>query len=302
MEAEAQDEKKQEMDLNFTNATKEKCIEYLLSLNDPDEPFYENIQLVAHDVSILRVWARKAGIAFRYLKGQGSIPEGTVHIPAAFKMVKLPTKTEVELAQAQIAAQVRANNNNNNNVMGDLSHNGGGNNNNDNDNNPANQQRGQKRRLNAPQYGNMPEGQDYELVTTEEAAKFRARGFKVVQADVDKLMGIQFFKKVNGNGQVFYCKLLQNGESEIRQLLQQRQRPLAYDSDDEIYDDGFQNQMSNDPFFGQSQQRPRKRRKKVQIGHMVRNLHSCVYDALVYDALVVFLPWIMDFALVVLRV
>ena len=274
MEENGQDEKKQELDLNFQNATKEKCIEYLLSLNDPAEPFYDNMELVAHDVSVLRVWARKAGIAFRYLKGNGSIPEGTAHIPAAFSMVKLPTASEVELAQAQIAAQARANNNNNSNVMGNLNDNGGGNNNNNNDNGNVNgmdnQQRGQKRNFNAPQYGNMPQGQDYELVSTEEAAKFRARGFKVVQADLDELIGIQFFKKVNGNGQVFYCKLLPNGGSEIRQLHQQRQRPLAYDSDDEIYDDGFQNQMKNDPFFG-PEQRPRKRRKKVQFGHMVRN-------------------------------
>ena len=273
MEENGQDEKKQELDLNFVNATKAQCIEYLLSLNDPQEPFYDNMELASNEESVLRVWARKAGIAFRYLKSQGRIADDVTHIPAAFKMVKMPTANEVELAQAQIANQARANNNNN--ARGDLID--GGNNDNSNENSNVNvngnqQQRGQKRGFDEPRYGPMPDNQDYELVTTEEAAKFRACGFKVVQEDLDKLMGIPFFKKVNGNGQVFYCKILRNGASEIRQLHQQRQRPLAFDSDDDIYDEGFQDQMSNDVFFGANNQRPRKRRKKVQIGRMVRKI------------------------------
>ena len=163
------------------------------------------------------------------------------------------------------------------------------NSNSNNSNNNGQQQRGKKRPFVNLQYGLMPKNQGYEIVPPEEAARFRAGGFAAVKSEVDKLMGIQFFKKIDGNGQVFYCELNPDGSSRVCPLPQQR--PMAFDSDDDINDEGFQNQLNSDSFFGNGSvnngRPPKRHRPRVAIGQMVRVISYCVYDALVYDALVV---------------
>ena len=100
-------------------------------------------------------------------------------------------------------------------------------------------------------------------------------------------MGIQFFKKVNGNGQVYYNQRKPDGSTQVCQLPQQR--PTGYDSDDDIYDEGFQDQMASDPFFNggghfNDNIRPNKRRK-IQLGQMVRVFYSFIsfYDLFLFS-------------------
>ena len=47
------------------------------------------------------------------------------------------------------------------------------------------------------------QGQGFEIVSPEEAARFGACGFAAVKSEADKLAGMEFFKQINGNGQVF---------------------------------------------------------------------------------------------------
>ena len=275
---------------DFTQHSKSQCIDYLVSLNDPEEPFYSKDALERHDLFTLQVWASKAFVAREFMVRQGLMKDTIAHIPKELKMVHPPTAAEIIRAKEEeekknddndgfgLEKEKESNKSSNNSNSSSSNSNGNG-----------NQQRGKKRKLD--NFGLMPQNQGYELVTPEEAARFRAGGFAAVKSEVDKLAGIQFFKKINGNGQVLYCELYPDGSSKVRPLPQQR--PLAYDSDDDVYDDGFQQQLMGDSFFGNGFSdgyRPKKRhRSRVAIGQMVRAFYYCVYDALVYDALVVLL-------------
>ena len=145
-----------------------------------------------------------------------------------------------------------------------------------NDNNGAQQQKKQGvKRSFEEYYAPMPDDEKYEEVSTQDAARFFNGGFEGVKKDVEALMDVQFFKIKNGNGQVFYMRKDKNGKSRIAKL-HQKNRPTGYDTDDDVDDEGFQDQMNRDPFFQDRQGRqgaPPKKRKKVSIGHMVRYIY-----------------------------
>ena len=109
--------------------------------------------------------------------------------------------------------------------------------------------------------------------------------FQQIKADVEALMGIEFFKLKDGNGQVFYMKKDKSGKSRIKKL-HQKQRPTAFDSDDDCDDEGFQDQMFRDPFFDPPRRKhgaPPKKKKKVSFGHMVRKkFFSCFYHFILF--------------------
>ena len=69
-------------------------------------------------------------------------------------------------------------------------------------------------------YAPMPDDEKYEEVSTQDAARFFNGGFEGVKKDVEALMGVQFFKIKNGNGQVFYMRKDKNGKSSIAKLHQ----------------------------------------------------------------------------------
>ena len=61
------DDKKEsegEIDGNFRQHSKQQCIAYLLSLNDPGKSFYSNNDLEAYNIDTLRLWATNA---FKFL-------------------------------------------------------------------------------------------------------------------------------------------------------------------------------------------------------------------------------------------
>ena len=258
---------------DFSNYSQSQCVDYLASLNDPSEPFYSKEALNRYDLLTLQIWCKKAFDSREFMIRQGLMEENMQFIPKQLKMVRPPTAMEIiqahqaeEKESKQEDGLEREKSNNNNNSSSNSMANG----NNDNDNG---NRRGKKRPFGDIEYGLMPDNQGFELVSAEEAARFRARGFAAVKSEVDKLIGIQFFKKINGNGQVFYCQLNPDGSSRVCPLPQQR--PMAFDSDDDINDEGFQNNLNRDPFFGFGNDgRPPKRHRSRTNGTC--NILLCV--------------------------
>ena len=274
---------------DFSKQSHAYCVQYLVDLNDPQQnpPFYVKAELTACSLEKLRYWCSHASQVHQQLIDLKLIDADLVYIPLRFNKVEPPTQQQLdeEKEQQQDKEKHKSNNNNNNN---NNDNNTNSNSTTNSTNNHNSNTTGRKRSRRDINYGPMPTGCGFVKVDPAEAARFRAGGFKVIESEVNELMGIQFFKKVNGNGQVYYCELAPDGTSKVCALPQQR--PLAYDSDDDIKDEGFQNQMRTDPFFinPDGDSRPDKRRRQSDFGHMVRVFSYCVYDALVYDALVVF--------------
>lgn len=177
---------------DFSNVPKAQCIAYLLSLNDPSNPFYDKLEV--YDIDILRLWATRAWKVYQTLKGQTLINEGVSYIPAMYKQVPLPTSLETATYKSN------SNDSNNNNDANDSSN---SNSNNPNSGNMSTQQpRGRKQQFTNIEYGSMQQnqGSNDQTVITQEAAQlqFRGGGAAVhVQADVEQLMGTDVSKYVS---------------------------------------------------------------------------------------------------------
>ena len=276
---------------DFATWSQAQLVLYFISLNDPQQPLYKKDDLESVPVEQLRAWATKAYKIWNAYQLQGKIPSQQQWIPAKEGQVPMPLGQEVtsvlkerakltrmEQLLAQEEEKQKHQNQNNNvrfqeEVDVNVQLNGNGNNQVPN-NQPPHQQQQQKRGIKRSLedcYLAMPDDEKYEEVQPEEAARFVNGGFAAIKEDVDVLMGIQFFKVKNGNGQVFYMKRDKNGNDRIKKLRQKR-RPTGFDSDDEIEDEGFQDQLNRDPFFRRRHffGEPPKKKPKVSIGHMVR--------------------------------
>ena len=80
---------------NFAKSTKTQCIDYLLTLNDPEERFYQKGALDQYNLLTLQIWAKKAFDSREFMVRQGLMDEKVVYIPKALKMVRPPTAMEI---------------------------------------------------------------------------------------------------------------------------------------------------------------------------------------------------------------
>lgn len=271
---------------DFSEWEDQQLVNYMLTLNDPANPQYTNQEFQNIQLNQLRAWATEAYKFYQYLQLQDRIPasqkwiphgEGKIHMPLGAKVEQIldESKRLFKLKNKLAQQEEKKSNDEKEDVNIEVDHGQGHPVNNNNNNNGAQgqQQQGKKRQF-EEYYAPMPDDPKYERVSTEEAAKFFAGGYNAIKSDVEKLMGIQFFKLKNGNGQVFYMRKDRDGHARPAKLHQkQQQRPPAYDSDDDIDDEGFQDQMRRDPFFmGGPGGQPPKKKSKVSFGHMVRCL------------------------------
>ena len=279
---------------DFATWTQSQLVLYFINLNDPQKPLYKTEELSSVPLDQLRAWATKAHKIWNAFKLQGKIPAQQQWIPAGEGKVPMPlgqevtevlkeraklTRMEKLLAQDEANAKDKEKKGNvkfpeGNDVNVQLNGNG-------EQQQPPQQQQHQKRGVKRSLedcYLPMPDDEKYEEVEPEDAARFVNGGFAAIKEDVDALMGVQFFKIKNGNGQVFYMKKDKNGNDRIKKLRQKR-RPTGFDSDDDIDDDGFQDQLSRDPFFRSRRYfgEPPKKKPKVSIGHMVRSFYILIF-------------------------
>ena len=267
---------------DFSDWEDEKLVAYLLSLNDPSSPQYTKQEFDNIQLNQLRAWATEAYKFHQYLQLQDRIPksqkwiptgEGKVHMPLGAKVDQILDESKRLFKLKKKVAQQEEKKSNDEKEDVDIEASNGRGHVSGSDNSGVHQQRQQgRKRAFEEYYAPMPDDEKYEKVTVEDAARFFAGGYNAVQSDVEQLMGIQFFKLKNGNGQVFYMRKGSDGQAYPARLHQkQQQRPLAYDSDDDIDDEGFQDQMRRDPFFmDRPGGKPPKKRSKVSFGHMVR--------------------------------
>ena len=278
---------------DFATWSQDQVITYFLQLNDPTKPLYEKDELASLHLNQLRAWATKAYQIKQAYELQGKVEPQQKWIPAKEGKVPMPlgqevdhilkerariTKMEALLAQSEQGKQDQQQQQPQQRVRFP----DGGNNNNNNDvqngaNNPPPAQQQQRKqgvkRSFEDCYAPMPVDEKYEEVSTAEAAKFFNGGFASVKEDVEALMGVQFFRVKDGNGQVYYMKKDRNGNERIKKL-HQKKRPTGFDTDDDVDDDGFQDQLSRDPFFRYNRRNygaPPKKKPKVSFGHMVRD-------------------------------
>ena len=293
----AQDQKEEEKDQlppitgDFATWSQSQLVSYFAQLNDPQQPLYKKDELESVPLDQLHAWATKAYKIWNAFQLQGKIPAQQQWIPAGEGQVSMPLGQEVtvvlkerakltrmEQLLAQEEAKQKDNNKNDKEQFQEgvdviVQNNGNGKNQLQHQQPPPQQpqpKRGVKRSL-EDCYASMPDDEKYEEIQPEDAARFVNGGFAAVKEDVDALTGVQFFRIKDGNGQVFYMKKDKNGTDKIKKLRQKR-RPTGFDSDDDIDDDGFQDQLNRDPFFRSRYYfgEPPKKKPKVTIGHMVR--------------------------------
>ena len=284
---------------DFDKWTKDQLTIYFLSLNDPQRPLYAKDELEPLEIKQLKAWATKAYQIWHAYQLQGKVPPNQTWIPAKEGKIPMPVGPEIDYLLQQRAQlsrmhellakdehdqkqdqlnhqQVRFADGGEVDINVNLANDNGAQAADQQQGNPE-QQRQQQRQQGVKRpfeqaFAPMPDDEKYVAVELEEAARFFNGGFAAVKADVEALMGVDFFKLKDGNGQVFYMRKDKNGKERI-QRLHQRRRPTGYDSDDDVDDHGFQDQMNRDPFFRGSRRHfgvPPKKKPKVSIGHMVR--------------------------------
>ena len=201
------DEQKQEDPLpaitgDFSAWTQQQIIRYFLALNDPARPLYAKDELASLQLRQLQAWAIKANQIQQAFVMQGKIPPQQLWIPAVEGKVPMPVGAEIDVlitSREQLTV-----------MQGLLAKKHEEEKQQQKAQNEAQQQQQRKqgvKRKFEDYYAPMPEGEKYEKVEAKDAATFVNGGFSAVQADVDALMGIQFFKVKNGNGQVYYMAL-----------------------------------------------------------------------------------------------